>query len=311
MRDALRRWSVAALGWGLAGATGWCADPIRLMHDGRTVARYAAGDGLMKPYVQELFSPAGVQVLLDAPPDHVHHHGLMFALGVDGADFWAEVPANQYGRQVARPDATRVTPDAIEQRLDWIGPDGRVLLAEHRTVTRIPTGAGQPHLLAWESELRPAAGRQEPVRLWGRHYFGLGLRLVPDLNGDQVTWRFPAGTPDGRLVRGDERVRPAAWAAAGGRIGGKPVTVAMWGDPRNERHPARWFTMTRPFSYLAATLDLEHQPRLLKPGESLVLRYGVAVFDGTADAAAIVKAIETWSKSNGTDEPPNPREQPP
>ncbi|MHC4656117.1 MAG: DUF6807 family protein, partial [Planctomycetota bacterium] len=45
-----------------------------------------------KPYVQQLFSPAGVNILRDAPADHLHHHALMFAVKVNGVNFWEETP---------------------------------------------------------------------------------------------------------------------------------------------------------------------------------------------------------------------------
>ena len=62
----------------------------------RTVLEYRTKASPMKPYIRELFTPGGVQILRDSPADHKHHHGLMFALGVDGVDFWEEA---------ARPEA--------------------------------------------------------------------------------------------------------------------------------------------------------------------------------------------------------------
>ncbi len=52
----------------------------------------------MKPYVDQLLSPAGVQVLRDSPSDHKHHHGLMYALEVDKVNFWEENSRNS-GRE--------------------------------------------------------------------------------------------------------------------------------------------------------------------------------------------------------------------
>ena len=49
----------------------------------------------MKPYADQLFSPAGVQVLRDSPLDHKHHHGLMYALAVDGVNFWEEFASSR------------------------------------------------------------------------------------------------------------------------------------------------------------------------------------------------------------------------
>ena len=56
--------------------------------------------GAPKPYVKELFTPAGVQVLLDSPADHIHHRGLMFAVAIDGVNFWEESTTS--GRQVSQ-----------------------------------------------------------------------------------------------------------------------------------------------------------------------------------------------------------------
>ena len=43
-----------------------------------------------KPYVKELRTLGGHNLLLDAPPDHRHHHGLMYAITVNGTNFWEE-----------------------------------------------------------------------------------------------------------------------------------------------------------------------------------------------------------------------------
>ena len=287
----VRHAAVATLFAGIAAA-GWGQTKlIPLEAGGRVVARYEPGAAPMKPYVKELFSPAGVEVTVDSPPDHFHHHGLMFAIGAGDTDFWTEKPFEKNGRQVPRAGTTVAAPGGVKQTVDWLGTNGAPLLVEARSV-RVATVAGGPNLVTWISELRPAG--KDAVRLWGRHYFGLGLRFVPDLNGERIAWIFREGTPEGRLVRGDERVRPAAWAAATGTIGGKPVTLAMWGGSRDECGATEWFTMTKPFSYLAATLDLENHPRLLAAGETLALRYGVAVFDGAAGAAEICNACQTW-----------------
>ena len=56
------------------------ATEITLKQGERTVFHYRYTDVPFKPYVRALYSPAGVNVLQDAPTDHLHHHGLMFAV---------------------------------------------------------------------------------------------------------------------------------------------------------------------------------------------------------------------------------------
>lgn len=283
---------------GICAAAGFAVAAAVAAHAGGTFV-YEPGPAPLKAYVKELYTPGGVQVLLDSPPDHVHHHGLMFALGVDGADFWSEVPADKYGRQQPRAEgASEVRKSAaggpVTQTLDWIA-GGTNLLVEARSVSMAAGAGGAPSVLTWRSRVQPAEGRGT-ARLWGRHYFGLGLRLVRDLDGKAV-FVFPAGSTN-RPVRGTEIMTPAPWCAVQGEIGGRAVTVAMFDDPRNLRHPNEWFTMTQPFAYVGATLELEHQPFDLAAGKPLDLRWGVALWDGTADAGAVQKEYDRWAKSD-------------
>jgi hypothetical protein len=150
--------------------------------------------------------------------------------------------------------------------------------------------AGGPNVLTWSSELRAPAG--PPVALSGSHYFGLGLRFIPDLNGKAEFLHADGGT--GVVVRGDERVTPGRWCALRGAVGGKPVTVAMFDHPQNPRQTRTWFTMGVPFAYLSATLGLDKQPLSLAPDAPLSCRFGVAVWDGLIEAGAVEEACARW-----------------
>ena len=70
---------------------------VVLYHNSKKLLLYTWIDTLFKPYVKELFTPAGLNVLLDSPDDHKHHHGLMLAYKVDGINFWEETENS--GRQ--------------------------------------------------------------------------------------------------------------------------------------------------------------------------------------------------------------------
>ena len=50
----------------------------------RTLLEYCTAASPRKPYVKQLFTPGGIQILRDSPFDHKHHHALMFAVAVDG-----------------------------------------------------------------------------------------------------------------------------------------------------------------------------------------------------------------------------------
>ena len=272
----------------MTAATAGRAQPVPL---GGGALVYQPGPAPFKAYVKELRTPDGVQVLLDSPPDHIHHHGLMLALGVDDTDFWGEAPPEKMGRQVPGhpPDGTET---GLVDRLVWTAPGKVGLLEEVRRVSLRKGTAGAPSVVTWESILRPADGR-ESVRLWGRHYFGLGLRFVRDLDGT-AEFICESGATN-RIVRGDERLTPARWCAVRGTVAGKPVTVAMFDDPSNARHPTEWFTMAKPFAYLAATLGLEQSPMVLAAGRSLHLRWAVALWDGIVSEDTVNREFENWA----------------
>jgi hypothetical protein len=130
------------------------------------------------------------------------------------------------------------------------------------------------------------------VTLWGRHYFGLGLRLAEPFEG--VGSFSHADGAEGVVVRGDERLTTARWCAYTARVDGRTVTVAMFDHPRNLRHPARFFTMAEPFAYLSATLDLEEHPLVLAPGEELALLWGLAVWEERVPSEVIEREYRSW-----------------
>jgi len=89
--------------------------------------------------------------------------------------------------------------------------------------------------------------------------------------------------------------KQAVWCAYNASADGKPVTLAMFDYPDNERHPATWFTMDNPFAYLSATLGLHKEPLKIVSGKPLVVRYGVALWDGQVQPEQIDKLYKRWA----------------
>jgi hypothetical protein len=270
---------------------------VQVVKDGdRPVVEYRHGGDLFKPYVSKLFSPGGVNVLRDQIADHPHHHGLMFAVGVDGVDFWAEAKAS--GRQVCKSlhnvkDVQQfLWPVIWESQIAWVGPEGGAALAceDRRIAVYRHDGLGVT-LLMWRTKLSTAEGKPS-VKLAGSHYFGLGMRFVQSMDGADDFFT-PAGKAAGETVRGNERLVRGKWCAYAAEVDGKPVTVAMFDSPDNVR-PAWWFIMAKPFAYLSATLNLHREPLTVEAGKPLTLTYGVAVWDGKVKSDAIEKLHARW-----------------
>ena len=63
---------------------------LEITWQGRRLLLYAFQTNQFKPYVREFYTLKGDNVLVDSPPDHLHHHGLMYAIRVNGVNFWEE-----------------------------------------------------------------------------------------------------------------------------------------------------------------------------------------------------------------------------
>jgi hypothetical protein len=271
---------------------------VSVCRDEQLLLRYCYGSVPFKPYVQRLFSPARINVLRDAPVDHKHHHALMFAVAVDGVNFWEEQRAP--GRQEHRA-FTDVTVDkhgdipwaGVTGQLAWLSPNGKkLLLNEQRTLRLCQPNDPKLTLLTWESRLE-VPQEKESVTLSGSHYFGLGMRFLESM--DKIGRFRNADDQPGEVVRGDERLVQSAWCAYSAKADGEPVTVAMFDHPENPR-PVTWFTMTKPFAYLSATLNLHKQPLEVKSDKPLLLRYGIALWDGRISSESIDRLCHRWAE---------------
>jgi len=295
--------------WGVASEA-YAAD-LRIEKDDSTVSifdgdrlvlRYRYGNVPMKPYVDQLLSPAGTQILRDSPHDHKHHHGLMYALAVDGVDFWGEVDAS-YGKEEHKSlrDVKHAVRDGdsfagFVEELNWVGPGSdRPLLVERRAVGVRQDSDLSATLVEWQCRIETPPGK-DSISLTGSHYFGLGMRFLPSM--DSGGRHFNADDKPGEVVRGDEWLTAVKWCAYAAKADGKPVTVAIFDHPDNLRHPAKMFTMSTPFAYLSATLDLWKQPITVTAGHALELSYGVALWDGEVDKATVEKCYQRWLKLN-------------
>jgi len=272
-------------------------DIISVYAGDAVVLRYCYQNVPFKPYVQQLLTPVGLNVLRDAPADHLHHHALMFAVAVDGVNFWEEQQAP--GRQEHRTFAGMVvdrcvggTFGSFAERINWVGPHGKgLLLQEIRGIEVCRLAEPAVTLLTWTSRFEVPAGydAKESVTLTGSPYFGLGMRFLQSMDtGGQFR------NAEGKTGVQETNDKQATWCAYSAIADGKPVTIAMFDSPINERHPATWFTMDNPFAYLSATLNLHKEPLKIVSGKPLWVRYGVALWDGQVQPEQIDKLYNRW-----------------
>ena len=239
-----------------------------------------------KPYIASIHTPSGTNILRNAPADHLHHHGLMFAVRVNGINFWEERP--ECGKQEHLSQESNEG-FWLREKLRWVEPEKNITqLEETRTidVNRAILSEGVT-LLTWQSALHGAKGDPAPT-FTGTNYNGLGMRFLESMDKGGTFFNADGGTG----VAGTVGVK-SNWCAYTATADGKPVTVAMFDHPTNERHPATWYTMDTPFAYLSATLALDKEP-LQKM--NLTLTYGVAAWDGTKTKDEVEEIYQRWLK---------------
>jgi len=294
---------------------------ITLQLGDRPVGRYRYAEVPFKPYLQELRTPSGINILRDAPFDHLHHHSLMFAVAVDGVNFWEEKEGHGKQAHLAIRDVFAgpsggLACASFKEELAWRA-GGKGLLHETRMIRVLADPAGRASLVSWTAEFRElnvdgrTAGVGCPaVTLGGERYYGLGMRFVTSM--DKTGQFFNADDAKGVEGTNDKQSR---WCAYTAEADGKPVTVVMFDHPTNARHPANWFTMLEPFSYLCATLGLHHEKLALgraasQPADSQAastpfsLSYGVAVWDGKPQRDEIERAYALWIKTVASKDAP-------
>jgi hypothetical protein len=279
---------------------GFLADERRwLLHDGHTVYLvYMMNGCALKPYVSMLAAPSGRNLLADAPADHIHHHGIWWGHGdVNGVTFYLELPSENPGAirhrrwlELRRDDESI----GCTHALDWVAPNGDVLLCETR---RLSVRFGRPS--GYTLDLESAYTAQADLRFGTTKESGMPLiRLADAFNG-----RAGGEIVNSKGARGERGTfgQPARWVdyhapvpagyAAGGREG-----LACMDHPTNPDHPTRWFTREYgPLSPREGNHFVGEQR--LPAGETLRLRHRVYVHEGDETAADVEGVYTEFASS--------------
>ena len=279
---------------------------LEVRFKGHKLLVYAFATNQFKPYVRELYTPRGENVLRDAPPDHLHHHGMMYAVFVNGINFWEERGMPGFEKHVelplysARTDAKGLPSADFTELVHWVAPTNMAdpdslaaaLLIEQRTLTVAIDEKSQEVAVRWDSEfqVRPNAGK---VTLSGPNYDGLGLRLPASFNH---VAKFQNSAEQPYTSSNSQNVTPSRWTSVSGVMGGHDVMLAMFGRPDNAGGNGFFFTMLDPFAYLSATQGLDKKPLEYSAGDKFSLSYLLTVYSANKSAEFIRQRSKLWEK---------------
>ncbi|HXG47812.1 MAG TPA: PmoA family protein [Methylomirabilota bacterium] len=271
---------------------------VRFLVDGRPALQYQAEMSELprvnlKPifrrggYLHPVYSPSGLVVTDDYPPNHQHHHGIWFPwtktefegrtpdfwnmgegkgtvefVAVDG--FWS---GHVHGGLRAR-----------HRFVDLTAPSPKTVLLESWEVRtyRMPPAPRPYHLFDLVSTQQCATA--SPLKLPEYHYGGLGVRGHWDWNGKEHTTFLTSSGETDRVKGNTTRGR---WCHMGGQVGGQPTGLAILDHPGNFRapQPMRLHPSEPFFCYAPSQLG----DWSIEPGTPYVSRYRFVVFDGPAD----------------------------
>lgn len=275
-----------------------------LTYQGQKLLVYAQGQ--FKPYVKEFAPLGGVNILRDAPFDHLHHHGLMYAITVNGVNFWEESARAGFQKPVATiPWTESRSPEGrprftLQQTLHWLAPADAALpetakaalLIERRTLTLTVDEAQKEVALHWRGEFE-VGGKTNEVRLTGANYHGLGMRFIKEF--DPLARHLNAGgAPD---LNGRQDVSKHPWGSVSFEAPDRSATIVLYGHPTNARGAPWFFTMRTPFAYLSATQNLDKEPLVYHAGDTWQLNYLLTLHPELKSPEAIGQRGLPWQNA--------------
>jgi len=293
-----------------AGAAGRYAGALRwdeadastsLLADGQVLWRFHHDPTAAYSYFHPLALPGMAPLTVDAPADHVHHHGLWFSWKyLNGVNYWENAPGadRPAGRTEWQELRSELRPDGgadFALELHYVDPDGARVLAESREITLSAPAADGSYEVRWTGRFTALAETlkldrtplpDEPGgKAWGG-YAGLSLRLA------QLEDRA-AATAEGPVeFNAQDRFRGRAAAFDyHGAIAGQEAGVAILSDPRNPRSPSPWYAIRSGAMSFFTPAVICYEPLELRRGDSFTLRYRVLVHPGRWDAERLNREL--------------------
>jgi len=283
------------------------AGQVSISYRGRPILTYAHAAGQFKPYIKALFDLSGYNVLLDAPPDHLHHHGIMYGVMVNGINYWQEREDTGVQRSV-RIEEPRTGMDerglpyaTFVDVIEWLDPTarggakgGEPLLHERRTITVTVDEHNGEVAAQWSADF-VVGSRAKSAALSGDPYNGLGVRLSRDFDS-RVAHRNAESALDPQ--RGDPNISKARWSAASIRLPERDSTVTVFGDHANRLGDPVFFLMYRPFAYISATQALDKGALEYQSGAHYRLNYLVTAYSAIPSWEFLRLRGEEWERAN-------------
>lgn len=242
---------------------------LRIRCGGRPFAEYAYS-GYPKPHLGHILNADGISFTRDDEhnPEHPHQRAIITGIGEvtlaghETLDFWNEPD----GCGVILHRGFDFSDSGFVSRCVWQSPDGTPYLDERRGFEF--SEAGGAAIL--DLTITLSADYGEIVFGATKEAGPLGIRVADELRGDR-----------GGMIENAEGLtgeagcwgKCSAWCRYSGLPGGKPASITVADDMRNERYPTAWHV--RDYGLFAANNLFFKGGYTLPAGESAVYRYRI------------------------------------
>lgn len=284
------------------------ADHIDIEIDGRPFATFAFPAAIPKPYLAPIRAASGTIVTRRWPmdpsahegaDDHPHHRGLFFGyINVNGVDFWGNDPAvrEKNGGRIVLRRLEEVSggekSGTIRATFDWNDPQGKPVLAEHRTMTFW----SDPRLRTIDVDVVLTAAVD--TTFYDDKDGAFAIRVAQQLNEEHTGTLVNAEGAEHEKNTWGHR---SPWMDYYGAIGDEKLGVAIFDHPSNPNYPNRWhcrayglFSMN-PFAQHAFDPALPEKQTHVAKGDSLHYRWRVVIHPGDVKSADIAGLYRAWT----------------
>ena len=258
------------------------------------LAHYVFRDATIpRPYFTHVKTPGRTQATRNHPPvegkdatDHATMHpGIWLAFGdLDGEDFWRNKASIEHVRFVEAPGTGDNSATFTEEK-QYVAADGQTVCRElfRWKLNALEDG----YLMEWDSTF--TSGRE--FYFGDQEEMGLGVRVATPLaetNGGLLR------DSEGRATAKQIWSNAARWCDYSGTIGDRAVGITILCHPNNFRpswmHARNYgFMAANPFGRKAMK-EGDESKVMVKPGESLRLRYGIWIHASEHDAEVDIEA---------------------
>jgi hypothetical protein len=278
--------------------------------DGQLFTEYLVRSGT-KPILWPILGPTGKPMTRDYPmrerpgevKDHVHQRSLWFTHGnVNGINFWAEpksLPRGQKGGVIQHVEFLQVAsgkPAVIVARNNWLGPDGKKVCEDQRTL-RFDAN-GDARWIDFDVTVKATDG---PITFADDKEGAFGVRVAQSMSVD--------AKQGGRIVNSRGQVDQAAWGQTApwvdydGPVDGQTVGIALFNHPSSFRFPTYWHVRpyglfaANPFGVSAFTHGKTPSGAYTIPlGETMTLCYRVFLHRGNQEDGKVAEAYAAYAK---------------